>query len=153
MTRSVLGPSSCNNAVLRQCARRLGRLYDGVLAPSGLHVTQHTILAQIQFMNSPTLRELAGALVMDLSALGHTLRPLVRDGFVELVADKNDRRAKRAKLTEAGIGKLRETSRLWRVAQNRFEKAFGANCAADLRSILIFLASQEFNDAFLGVAV
>ena len=55
-------------------------------------------------MNEPTLRELAEAIVMDLSALGHTLKPLIRDGYVALVPDKNDGRVKHATLTK-GRGK------------------------------------------------
>jgi DNA-binding MarR family transcriptional regulator len=38
-------------------------------------------------------------MIMDLSALGHTLKPLTRDGYVETVADRQDRRIR---LTKAG---------------------------------------------------
>ena len=50
----------------------------------------------------PTLRDLANDIVMDLSALGHTLKPLIRDGYVALVPDKEDGRLKHATLTNAG---------------------------------------------------
>ena len=73
--------SLCNNAALRRAARRLGQLYDDQLTPSGLRTTQHGLLAQIEVMGSPALGELAD-MVMDASALSHTLRPLTRDGLV-----------------------------------------------------------------------
>jgi hypothetical protein len=38
---------------------------------------------------------------------------------------------------------------LWRTAQGRFEAVFGAERAAELRSILSFLASEAFCDAYL----
>ena len=142
-------PSVCNNAVLRQAARRLGQLYDDALAPSGLRATQYVLLVQTQFLREPSMRELASALVMDLSALGHSLKPLVRDGLVELVPDERDRRAKRVTLTNAGRVKLEESAQLWRAAQDRFEAAFGQDRAAELRSALAFVASQDFHDAFL----
>jgi hypothetical protein len=39
--------SYCNNASLRKAARRLGKLYDAVLEPSGLKATQFSLLTQI----------------------------------------------------------------------------------------------------------
>lgn len=59
---------------------------------------------------------------MDLSALGHTLKPLIRDGYVALVPDKKDRRVKHVTLTKAYRKKLEQTSKLWADAQGRFEK-------------------------------
>jgi DNA-binding MarR family transcriptional regulator len=76
-------------------------------------------------MDGPTLRAMAEALVMDLSALGHSLKPPVREGFVAIVPDSNDGRAKRAILTRGGIKKLKVTTGLWQQAQSRFDVAFG----------------------------
>src|SRR6185295_11931169 len=123
---------ACNNAMLRRASRALGQVYDDELAPSGLRATQHGLLAQIAMMKTPTVRDLAAELVMDLSALGHTLKPLIRDGFVALVPDKQDRRVKHVKLTKTGRNKLKETSKFWSQAQRRFEKVFGEKQAAYL---------------------
>jgi DNA-binding MarR family transcriptional regulator len=143
------GPTDlCNNAALRQATRRMGQLYDDAIAPTGLRATQHGMLTQIDFMQQPTMRELAEALVMDLSALGHTLKPLMRDGLVELTPDENDRRAKRVRLTTMGKAKFQQALQLWRVVQGRFEAAFGRERAAELRSTLNFIASDEFVAAF-----
>jgi DNA-binding MarR family transcriptional regulator len=40
----------------------------------------------------PTIGELAKALVMDRSSLGHTLRPLERDGLIAFEQSTEDRR-------------------------------------------------------------
>jgi DNA-binding MarR family transcriptional regulator len=141
-------PNCCNNAVLRQAVRRMGQLYDDAIAPCGLRATQSGLLAQIQHMDGPTLRELASTIVMDLSALGHTLKPLVRDGLVDLVQDERDRRVKRVHLTGVGAAKLAEAMALWRTAQEGFEAAFGPEKAAELRTALCYIASEEFSQLF-----
>jgi DNA-binding MarR family transcriptional regulator len=140
----------CNNSMLRRASRMLGQLYDDALAPSGLRATQHGLLAQIQLMNGPTLRELASEIVMDLSALGHTLKPLIRDGYVALAPDRQDRRVKHATLTKAGQKKLEQTARLWSHAQRRFEDVYGEKRAASLRAILSELSSESFRKAYEG---
>lgn len=138
----------CSNAVLRQAMRRVGQLYDDVLAPSGLRATQHGLLATVRRMGSPTMRELAERAVMDLSGLSHTLKPLMRDGYLQMAPDARDRRARRIDLTEKGQAKLAETAKLWRGAQDRFEAVFGLERAIALKSELRFLTSPEFQDAF-----
>lgn len=148
MGETATNLSPCNNAAIRQAARMLGQLYDNALAPSGLRGTQYTLLYVIQEMNAPTLREMADKMVMDLSALGRSLKPLERDGLVAIVADPDDGRAKRATLTKAGSKTLKRALELWRDAQDRFEKAFGAKRAEELRSVLESLSSREFRDAF-----
>jgi DNA-binding MarR family transcriptional regulator len=146
------GDSVCSNGAMRRAARRLGQLYDDVIAASGLKATQLGLLFEIKRLDEPTLRALADHLVMDLSALGHTLKPLVRDGLVELVADATDRRAKRVTLTAAGLAKLRLGLRLWRTANGRFERAFGADNAAQLRNALDWIASPEFAETFTSAS-
>jgi len=141
-------PSPCNNAMLRRASRMLGQVYDEELAASGLRTTQHSLLAQIDKMKGPTLRELAAEIVMDLSALGHTLKPLIRDRYVILVPDKDDRRVKHVTLTRSGKSKLKQTSKLWARAQQRFEAVFGDERAAQLRDVLGELSSETFRQAF-----
>lgn len=146
---AAVDTSLCNNGVLRKAMRRLGQLYDAAIAPSGLRATQFALMAEIAALEGPTLRELARTLVMDLSALSHTLKPLARDGLVTIAADPHDRRAKRVQLTEAGMAKFRQAQRLWRGAQQRFEATLGARQAAELRSVLGFIASDGFTEAYL----
>ncbi|MCJ2133060.1 MarR family winged helix-turn-helix transcriptional regulator [Methylobacterium sp. J-026] len=141
-------PSTCSNAVLRQAMRRIGQLYDDALAPSGLRATQHGLLATVRTMGAPTMRELAERAVMDLSGLSHTLKPLTRDGYLQLVPDPRDRRARRITLTVKGENKLAETAKLWRGAQDRFEAVFGKERAVALKAELGFLISPAFQDAF-----
>jgi len=150
MKPSDLDPGLCNNSVLRQAARQLGQLYDDIVSPSGLRATQFGLLAYVVALDRPTMARLAEALVMDLSALGHTLKPLMRDGLVETFPDERDKRAKRVRLTAAGERKVKAASALWTKAQGNFEAAYGKRKAAELRKTLSFLASDDFAQAFVS---
>ena len=148
MQPSDMNPMLCNGFVLRQAARRLSQVYDDIIGPSGLRTTQFSLLAWVVRLDSPTMARLAEALVMDLSALGHTLKPLIRDGWVETFPDEQDKRAKRVRLTQAGERKVKAAAALWAKAQGGFENALGKKKAADLRKLLAYLASDDFAALF-----
>jgi len=120
-------------------------MYDTVLTPAGLKSTQYGILTELNSRGAalPTVNELAEALVMDRSTLGQNLRPLERDGLVTLLTDPKDRRSRLIALTKRGIAKLNEAARYWKIAQDRFETAFGQEKAAELRSALVEIAYNE----------
>jgi DNA-binding MarR family transcriptional regulator len=140
----------CSCGAVRRASRQLGQLYDDVLEPSGLRTTQFSLMTQIHIGDRPSMKTLADALVMDLSALGHTLKPLVRDGLVELVSDPQDRRVKRVRLTAIGKSRHEAALELWRQAQARFDRAFGADRSVALRQAMAILSSPDFVRAFKG---
>ncbi|RUV08560.1 MarR family winged helix-turn-helix transcriptional regulator, partial [Mesorhizobium sp. M5C.F.Ca.IN.020.32.2.1] len=105
---------------------------------------QQGLLYQIHIGDEPAMGDIAAALVMDLSALGHTLKPLIRDGYLETFTDPDDRRIKRVRLTPQGLIKLDEAMKLWRVAQQRFEDIVGKEQAARLRAALDDIAALDF---------
>src|ERR1700754_1750186 len=95
--------SPCIASAMRAASRRLTLLYDEVMAPSGLRVTQFHILSELERRSSepPTVSELAEILTMERSALGQTLRPLERDGLIALGRDEHDGRRRPVELTPA----------------------------------------------------
>ena len=137
--------SPCNATALRKASRRLTQLYDTALEPTGLRSTQFAILVELadRSTDPPTLAELADALAIDRSSLGHNLRPLEREGLVVLREGAADRRRRHIALTSKGKGKWREGLRLWQVAQDRFEHVFGRSEAAALRATLLGIAHHE----------
>jgi len=137
----------CTNSAIRRTARRLGQFYDEIISQSGLKGTQFSLMSQIVLSGEPSLKTLADALIMDLSALGHTLKPLIRDGLVELVADERDKRVKRARLTALGKAQQAAALALWTEAQGRFDAAFGADESARLRQTLAAISSMDFTPA------
>ncbi len=147
-TKGFEGWQVCSNSALKRATRQLGQLYDDAIDASGLRGTQYTLMTQIHMNSGTSLKVLAESIVMDLSALGHTLKPLIRDGLVELVTDEKDRRVKRVKLTQAGVEKWQEAYGLWREAQERFEQQFGKEQAQALRDTLNLIASKDFASRF-----
>lgn len=142
---NVLSPateSACTAAAIRKASRRLTQLYDDALAPCGLRSTQYTLLAELAryVQNAPTMTELAAALVMDRSALGHNLKPLERDGLIVFVTSEGDARRRCIKLTPQGKAKVREARKYWQTAQGRFEKVFGKKAALTLRTTMLGIA-------------
>jgi DNA-binding MarR family transcriptional regulator len=140
----------CTNSALRLAARRLGQLYDEALAPLDLKATQLALIAEIDKLmgadqRGPTLQDLANRLAIQLSALTHALRPLVRDGLVKLHQDAQDRRTKHGVLTPQGRARLSEAMVLWAAANDQVEAVLGPASAANLRA----LANQVASDAFL----
>ena len=138
----------CTNSAIRRASRQLGQLYDNAMGDTGLKGTQFSLLTQIRYDGLPALKALAETMVMDLSALGHTLKPLIRDGLVELVADPDDRRVKRVRLTALGQSKQAELVERWQVAQTRFDTAFGKEKSEQLRKALAIISSMDFAEAF-----
>ncbi|GJH29961.1 MarR family winged helix-turn-helix transcriptional regulator [Caballeronia novacaledonica] len=149
MTTRQLPTSVCCYGALRRAVRGVGLLYDQALAPAGINAAQYNLLRSIEKLGSATQSELAAELVMDLSALGHTLKPLVRDGWVSLLRDADDGRRRLVTLTSDGRDKLHEAQQLWRPAQKRFETVLGEKDTQRLLKLLDHLASTDFSDAFL----
>jgi DNA-binding MarR family transcriptional regulator len=130
---------------MRKASRRLSHFYDSALAPAGLKSTQYSILSEIsrRAETPPTMWELADALVMDRSTLGHNLGPLERDQLISLENHATDRRRKQVVLTRKGRTVLAKSKKLWHVAQDHFEASFGIREAAELRGILLGIAADS----------
>jgi DNA-binding MarR family transcriptional regulator len=138
-----LATPQCYATAMRKASRRLTSLYDEVMAPSGLRSTQFAILKQVARSESISINELGEALVMDRSAVGHSLRPLQRDGLISLEKDTTDRRSVNVTLTAEGQRRLMEAAVLWREAQSRVTEVIGLRQADQLRGRLLRLASDE----------
>jgi DNA-binding MarR family transcriptional regulator len=141
---------SCTHTSLRRAARQLTQLYDDALAPAGFTSAQALLVAQIDQLSAtsdgagPSLQTLSKRLSIQISALTHALRPLVRDGLVVLGIDATDRRIKRAVLTEQGQRQTQHMYRLWRETNLRIEAAMGQGMAEQLRLLANRVASPEF---------
>jgi DNA-binding MarR family transcriptional regulator len=138
--------TACTCGSLRKASRRVSQFYDAALAPVGIKSTQFSILAEVErgSIEGPlSMCELATAMVMDRSTLGHNLRPLERDDLLSLRLTVTDRRKRHVALTRKGKSTLRRARRLWRTAEERFEKTFGKRHAADLRAVLLYIAGND----------
>lgn len=141
---SDVEPEICNCAALRQAARRVTKLYDDALAPSGVGLNQFSILARLNRVGPSTIQELARLLVMDRSTLGHLLRPLEKRGLVRLEVSEEDRRSRTIALTGPGKALVAKARPRWERAQRRFESTFGKKAALDLRMVLKRVVTADF---------
>jgi DNA-binding MarR family transcriptional regulator len=149
---------SCTHTSLRRASRQLTQLYDDALSPAGLTSAQALLVAQLDELGGapggkgPSLQGLARRLTIQISALTHALRPLIRDGVVELHADEDDGRTKRAVLTPKGMEQTRQMYALWNQTNQRIETLLGDGAAEQLRLLANRVAAPDFLAAFAATA-
>lgn len=125
----------CNCSSLRGATRALTLAYDEALRPSGLRMTQFSILARVAAVGPMRVNELAELLVMDRTTLGRNIQPLEREGFVALEVG-SDRRERLINLTPAGRRVLSRAMVLWKEVHQRFESKFDVLEAKALRETM-----------------
>jgi DNA-binding MarR family transcriptional regulator len=137
-------PDLCCATAMRKASRRMTQLYDSALSAAGLRSTQYAILLELyrRADNPPTMKELADALVIERSGLGHTVLPLERDRLIDLLQGDTDKRRRYVVLTQAGLAKLHEGAKLWQAAQDQFFKVYGKTQATTLRKTLHEIARE-----------
>ena len=99
-----------------------------------------------------TINALAKALVMDRTTLGRNILPLEREGLINVVSGRADRRSKILRLTKAGAARLRAARAGWTQAQAKFEAAFGGRRAAGLRALLQTVTATDLGAVPSGAA-
>ena len=134
--RRWLSPCVCNT--LRMASRAVTQLYDDVLRPSGLRVTQFSILAAIARMGEANLKVLEDTLAIDQTTLTRSLNLLERDGVIER-ASHPDGRIKAMRLTSKGRRALEVARPLWAQAQDKVLRELGTKAWADAQRRLTHL--------------
>jgi len=124
----------CLNLELRKANRVLSQIYDSFLSPVGLKTSQFSILRAIHFLKQTTNRELQDVLVLDQTSLSRALKPLIRDGYVE-VREGSDRRQKQLQLSTSGKALFKEAETLWAEAQNHVSTKLGRAAKDDLLAV------------------
>src|SRR5580700_8281570 len=115
-------PCACAN--LRRAGRVVTKYYDTMLRPSGLHVSQFTLLQALNIAPEISQKQLAELLEIDSSTLTRTLAPLRRKGWLRSQAGA-DRRELRLSLTAAGEREYKRAHPYWQSAQKNLEKELG----------------------------
>ena len=126
----------CLCATVRKAGRVLTRRYDRHLKPSGLKVTQYSMLANIERNPGMTVSDLAGLLMMDQTTVTRNLALLYRDGLVRMEPDEGDRRLRRVWASARGAARLEEARPLWNQAQREVEQALSRHGVESLLEVL-----------------
>lgn len=137
--------AECACSSIRKAARAVTELYDGILKPSGLRVTQFALLAVLASAGSTTITRLGQILVIDRTTMTRNLKPLVNQGLITIEAGQ-DQRTRVVTLTSSGREALAKALPLWEKAQTRVVEGLGRQrwntLLADL-STVIALARLE----------
>jgi len=120
----ALPSPACACGRLRRATRALTQLYDDLMAPSGLRITQFSLLRTLAREGTSRMSELAGMLLLDRTALSRNLDPLVKRGFVT-IAPGRDARTREVSLTHAGDKALHGAEPHWKRAQARVAAKLG----------------------------
>jgi DNA-binding MarR family transcriptional regulator len=109
---------------LRQATRAVTQLYDDVLRPSGLRVTQFSLLSVIRLTGGSSIGTLAEAAVMDRTTLTRNLK-LLADRKLIRIEEGEDARVRLVTLTAAGEAKLEAARPYWEKAQEHMTTSLG----------------------------
>jgi DNA-binding MarR family transcriptional regulator len=131
----------CYCATLRQTARAATVLYEQMLADSGLHATQYTILQVLGIVSKLTTTELAEAIGIDQTTATRTLALIKKSGLAKDTIGE-DRRERRWSLTPQGQALMRKLRPRWEAAQQAFEKRLGREEALALKQASYLAASR-----------
>ncbi len=125
------GACACMN--LRKTSRAITQYYDRALQPVGLRATQFTILVAVAKAESITISKLAEFLVMDRTTLTRNIRPLEREGYLE-IRTGSDQRKRYLYLLKKGETVLEKALPLWQVTQQNIVRGLGID---NFRKMLI----------------
>jgi DNA-binding MarR family transcriptional regulator len=115
---------SCACAALRRANRAVTQLYDLVLAPSGLRVTQFIALRVIQEAGEIAQCDFAREYAIAVETLSRRLGGLRRKGLIQV--RMGDRHGERIySLTDRGRKALNEALPFWERAQSRLQTTLG----------------------------
>lgn len=129
----------CNT--LRAVTRAMTQLYDDILRPSGLRVTQFSILGLLARLGTANVTQLTQTLEIDQTTLTRSLKLLERQGLIERVAQP-DARVKALQLTAKGKQAVKTAFPLWKRAQQRVLGRIGDEAWADLQRSLANLVPR-----------
>ena len=132
----ALPPLPCTCANARRATRAITQLYDAALRPTGLRITQFTLLQALALTSEPmTQRALGDLLALDSTTLSRTLRPLERAKWIRRVAG-GDARERRIELAPPGRRILERATPAWERVQRRLRTELGQRDWGALQELL-----------------
>ena len=109
---------------LRWVTRKVTQFFDAEMRRHGIRPTQGSILEALQAKDSWTMAELSDWLGMDRTTLVRNLRPLQRDGLVNVGGGGRGRLVELA-ITTKGRKQMEKLRPAWKSAQNAAVKTLG----------------------------
>ena len=119
----------------RRAARSLTDVYDDALRPTGLKITQFSVLRTAARLAPVSISALAEEMALDRSTLGRNLALLERQGLVGL-AEGTDLRERAVRVTPAAHRLLERALPLWEKAQGKVQRLLGKEGVETLYALL-----------------
>ena len=116
---------ACSCFAARRTARTITHHYERQMKPTGLTVTQFTLLVLLSLTGPQPLTRFAGQLGVERTTLTRNLRALIDRGWVTESAT-GDRRVRELAITKQGIAAARAALPQWREAQKSIARRLGA---------------------------
>ncbi len=120
---------------LRRATQMVTQHYDVFLAPSGLKLTQFSLLHQIQLREPISITELARVTGLDRTTMGKNLQLIARRDLISL-SPGEDRRERIAQMTRKGRQALNMAYPLWKKAQATMTATLGEEQLGTFMSLL-----------------
>jgi DNA-binding MarR family transcriptional regulator len=130
-----LSPTECTCFRIRGAARRVTQIYSRHLAPTGLKISQFSLLGFVCSDGPIAIGRLSDLLTTDRTTLSRNLRPLLQAGLVEQ-AVSGDRRRRELVASSAGRALFKRALPLWAEAEQEVRTAMGARLTEDLHGAL-----------------
>ena len=122
-----LDMSAMENCVcfnLRWVTRAVTQFFDAEMRRHGIRPTQVAVLQALNAKEDWSMADLSDWLGMDRTTLVRNLRPLQRDGLVEVAGGGRGSKVELS-ITATGRQKIKESMPAWRTAQNAAVKTLG----------------------------
>ncbi|MGD9868238.1 MAG: MarR family winged helix-turn-helix transcriptional regulator [Hyphomicrobiales bacterium] len=132
---------------VQRAARALARRFDEALREVGLNNGQFSMMMSLNRPEPPTMQQVAGLLAMDRTTLTAKLKPLQREGLVQIAPDARDKRSRRLSLTDKGRRVLASAVPIWQrehgMLDGELGDARGKRMRADLFAVSFPAAAAE----------
>ena len=110
----------------RTISRYVTNLYANALKEVGVTPVQFSILTAVQLIPNANVNHLSSALMMDRTTLNRNLKPLLRDGYID-IQESTDRRERKISITQEGQEVYEKGYKKWEEAQKEFEEVIGTD--------------------------
>ena len=111
------------------------QIYSRHLAPTGLKISQFSLLGFVTARGPVSIGRLSDLLATDRTTLTRNLGPLLKDGLIERV-QSGDKRRHELVATAAGRALFKRALPLWAAAEQEVRDAMGAKLTAELHGAI-----------------
>lgn len=122
----------CACANLRTVSGSLTQLYNQLLKPTGLKITQYYMLGNIYTSPDISISKLSEIMLLDQTTVTRNLNILNDSGYVQIKRAEQDSRTKVVTITELGYKKLNSATPIWIQVQEQIEGTIGKEEYMDL---------------------